>query len=515
MKLTIRQQLKNVWSDIKAMRSGQPANRYELGRYSELFGHISGHIRSMFSHHESANTGRLYSDWTTSYDTPYRDYNGAREKIIARSIKAADNNPVAKTIIDTIVSDVVGTGIKPVPRIKTKSGTLVKGLNDQLAEGWKRYNDQWDSTGYGTFYECQQLLLRETIMSGAVLTNKVKSGDNYLGVGTQIVPALRLDTSKDLGNPTLSDNPLVKQTAYGINLDEYGKPVSYYFKGVDNPVPAKFVNHIFKRMKAEEYTGTPWLSVALRWLWATEQLVQDKLIASRIQAMIGILVPTSTYNDLVNNDLNSDSQIDLSAGKIWRYDPTRNAKPEIMQADDSIKEMLIPLKRMILHTVTASQGYSYQTITRDVSEINQAAGRINTNRDEETSRSIQRWFAKKACQYEWDWFVYSMFVSGKIAGYNATDYFKDPWKYNQCQWQTPGREFIDPARESQAIERLVNNKLMSRQRWYSEHYGEDWRDVVDQIAEEEDYMRSIGVVSEAMAKEEGVVYEEENEDSEF
>lgn len=489
--------LKNVWnnrkflfSDIKAMGSGIPANEFEIGKYGKLIEHFSKYrndINAQFGHYDAGNTGRLQDDWSTNYATPTSNLKGQWKIIIARAISSFENNPHTKAILNTLTSNVIGNGLRPQPRIKTKTdGRPVETINKQLAEGWKRYNDQWDSTGRNTQFEMQKIRFGEIFRTGSTLTNKVKAPkDNFLSVQNQVVNVLRLDDSYDWITPRFGE-PDSTQTVFGINTDQYGRPLSYWIQGVEKPVSARYMKLHFRQELAEQYIGIPWLTPALKYLWANESLIKDKLIASRIQAMIGLFVPDSMMTRLIKQQKNSDDQIEMKSGKIWYG--KMGEKPEIVQADDSVKEVLEPLQSLLLHAIAMTFGISYQSITRDLVKTNMASGKINTNEDRKTYRMMQKWFVKEVCQPDWEEFVFRMFMENKISGYSITDYLKDPWKYNQCQWIPTGFDYIDPSREATAAIDLHEAKMLTLEKHYGEQ-GIEWKDALDQIAAEEAYMR--------------------------
>lgn len=224
-------------------------------------------------------------------------------------------------------------------------------------------------------------------------------------------------------------------------------------------------------------------------------------------------MPTPLMNRFLEKNLNSESQVELTPGKILYGQ--KGEEPTIIQADDSIKDVLEPLQRLLLHAISMTLGISYQTVTRDLVKTNMASGRINTNEDRKTYQHLQRWFAKEICQKDWNIFVKQMFAEGRIPGKSIVDYMKDPWKYNQCQWQGPGFDFIDPSKEATAAIDLVNARMSTLDRWYSEKYGTDWRDELKQISEEKALMKSLGIdntdLMNNMSKR-GVPVEDEDED---
>ena len=134
--IPFKQQIKNLWLDIKAMRQGYPANQYELGRYQELHGRLDRQIARAFSgqHYDSGNVGRLQDDWTTLSDTPTQNFKQVWKTIIARSIKSFDNNPHTVALLNTLTSNVIGTGLRPQPRVKHKNGETYKELNKWITQ---------------------------------------------------------------------------------------------------------------------------------------------------------------------------------------------------------------------------------------------------------------------------------------------------------------------------------------------------------------------------------------------
>ena len=501
-KLSFIQKLKQLRVDWKAMSAGYPGNEYEMGRYQELFGHLKGQYQSFASgqHYDAANTGRLQDDWTTTASTPTQNFRPFWRQILARSIKSVDNNPHTLALLNALTSNIVGTGLRPLARVKFNDGKPIEGINKALNEGWKRYNDQWDATGRNTHLEAQKIRFGEIFKTGSTLTNKVAApSGNYLSVQNLMVNILRLDDSKDMVGTNFND-PLIKNTLFGININANGAPISYWVNGIKNPISKDNIWHSYKQTAAEQYMGVPWVITALKYLWANEQLISDKLVASRIQAMVGLFVPNKVFNRLLSGNKNSDNQIEWKPGGIFYGD--QGDKPEVIQADDSIKEVLEPLQRLLLHAISMTLGISYQTVTRDLVKTNMASGRINTNEDRKTYAHIQRWFAKAVCQPDWNVFVKQMFAEGNIPGHTIVDYLKDPWKFSQAQWQGPGFDFIDPSKEATAAIDIVDNNMGTLQRWYAEKYGTDWRDELEQISEEKKLMKTLKIDTEDIKKKE-------------
>ncbi len=489
-KISFGTQLGLLWRDFKAMRSGLPANTYEIGKFQELYGSLSTHIKHMFSHYDGANTGRLGNDWPTTVQTPTQNLRQDRKTTIARSIRAIDNDPHARGLMNVLTANVVGPGLRPYPRIKFRDGSSKTGINKILMDGWKRYNDEFDAGKRMTQADSQKVRFGEIFKTGSSIINITKSNykRGFLGITNQIMNVLRLDESHDTYyDSDFSQTPSQGTTIFGINMDKYSAPLSYWIQGNDSPISAEFMRVDFTQEMAEQFIGIPWMITALKYLWSNEQLISDKIISSRIQSMISLYLPQSIMDSLVKGSaINSDDQVNWQPGSIM-HGPD-NVVPKVIQADDSVKDVLNPLQKLLLHAISMTKGVSYQGLTSDLDKVNMASGRINTNRDNLTYFILQKEFKKVVCQKDWNTFVYRMFLENKIPGRTITDYLKDPWMYNECQWRPHKGGMIDPYKESLAAKEQRQNYLVSLDEWYSDK-GEEWTDHLDQIVDEAKYLK--------------------------
>ena len=197
MKIPFLKNIKFFWNDIVSLARGRPSNSYFDYVYGELFEDFINDIK-MFSrdpHYDAAKTGRLHDDWGTTSDTPSQNFKMSWRILIARSIDAVDNNPHGVSVLNTLLNNVIGQGLRPIARVKDKKGKLVETVNRALNEGWKRYSDQWDAANKNTHAELQRIRFREIFTTGSTITNLRPAPDkNYLSIRNQIVNVLRLQS---------------------------------------------------------------------------------------------------------------------------------------------------------------------------------------------------------------------------------------------------------------------------------------------------------------------------------
>jgi lambda family phage portal protein len=395
--------------------------------------------------------------------------------MIARSRRSADNNALSNNIDEVLISHIVGEGIKPEPVVSNVNGTPVEGINKALSEGWKRTNDGLDSTGKQTYYGLQELGLRTIINSGSVLTNMIKSGKgNFLPVQMELVEPDRLDFSRDWRVPSMSDNAPESSTQFGMVLNERGVPQKYWIQGIKNPISADFMDIRYQRRRPQQYIGVPWKARVLKTLFDMDNLIEDKTISSRIQTMIALWMNKNDASS-ISKGLNSDYNLKWEAGRIM-YSGT---KPEVISSGENINETFDPMTRLLSRFVAIGNGFSYQTLTRDLQGMNFASSRANILEDRKFFRRVQRWFVKEYCQLDWEKFVFWMFATGKIPGKTLADFNADPWKYTQCHWQTPGWEWVDPMKDAQAAVLMLQNHMTTLKDVYGK-LGKNWEAEVKQ-----------------------------------
>lgn len=457
-----------------------------------------GSMQSFGRHYDAGEKNRLTNDWRTQYGSPSQNFKQSWRDIIARSIDSFDNNPNTQALKNALLNNVIGSGMRPIARVRDGNGKLIEGINKQLNEGWKRYNETWDAGKRVDQQGSQAIRFHELLRTGTVMTHPVltRRNDSYLALQNQIFNVLRLDSSHDTTTPTF-DIENVATTVFGINLDKYGAALSYWIEGAENPI--KELMFAFKQDVAEQYIGTPPLIAALKFLWFNETLTMDKVVASRIQSMINIFIPNGTANTLGYKNMNSDNETEIAQGKYLTGKV--GEEPKIVQADDSIRDVLIPLQKLLMHAITMTMGVSYQSVTRDLEKTNMASGRINTNEDRKAYRALQNFVIKKINAPDWNLFVRQMFIEGKIAGRTILDYEKDPYKYSQHSWLPNGFDLIDPAKESLAAIELINNNMLTYEEWYGDR-GKDYREMLQQRAKEKSEAEELGLTVEEVVKEE-------------
>ena len=424
----------------------------------------SGKIRAIYKrakmYYDSASTDRTRKDWRTTRQTPYDAIKTGLDNLIARSRMAYDNDPYFRGAINSIVNNIVCTGLRPTPTVMLNNGKKNEIINKALSEGWKRYNDEWDRRGMITFNESQRLALRTIALSGSELTNTVRADKpslKLIPIAKQMIEPDRLESGRDYQYVTISDNRPHVQTLHGINVDEYGKAVSYWIKGIDKPIPAKNMHIAFIHERPEQHIGVPWGAPCLDSIWDIHQLNEDTLIKSRTLADIIWWMKSGT--DPWRKDGDKDSDNNRIVEKLMFLETME--KPEVIKGDDTITESIKPLVKMILQGAFTGLGTSYMTVVKDMEDINFAASRNVSLEERRMYRAIQKWFAKSYCQSEWVDYVWWMVFTNQIPGLTVDRFLKNQHKYVQCWWKAEGWGWVDPLKDAMAEIKMKEAGLKS------------------------------------------------------
>lgn len=391
-----------------------------------------------------------------------------------RSRDLLRNAPLATGAINTLVTNVIGTGLRPQSHIDRE--ILRPYLKtDEAMEKWESEAERiftiWansadcDITRGQTFTELQVLILRSCLESGDVFVlrkYKERTG-NPFGTSLQVVEADRV-TSQVGTSPNI---------IAGVEIDADGAPIAYHVlnchpqdmigKLETAKIPAfdndgrRQVLHIFTRSRPGLTRGIPYLAPVIETLKQLDRYTDAEVMAAVVSAMFTIFVkseaeeglkPVSPFTEEKNK---RSSDYNLSPGAILDLQPNENieiANPSRPNAgyDGFVQSILrqigvaleIPFEILIKH-FTASYSAAQAALVE--------AWKTFTTR--------RKWIASQFCQP-----VYEMVIAEAIAKgiLEAPGFFTDPFvraAYLGAEWIGPPRGQIDQLKEIRAADYRV------------------------------------------------------------
>ncbi|MEO5355426.1 MAG: phage portal protein, partial [Magnetococcus sp. XQGC-1] len=123
--------------------------------------------------YDGAKTGRLTSGWTTAGTDANAEIAMAAVRLRDRARDLVRNNPYAAKAVMTHASSMIGAGIRPRPKAKTKK------MDDQVTDLWDEFSENCDADGRTTFYGIQTLMARSMVESGECLLHLINRPSSF------------------------------------------------------------------------------------------------------------------------------------------------------------------------------------------------------------------------------------------------------------------------------------------------------------------------------------------------
>jgi len=462
------------------------------------------------SGYDAGRTGRVLGDWTATNEMPYTEVNSYNKDMRARSRDLYRNDATYRSAINTIVQCVVGVGLRPKPKVVDLNGKPMKEINLALENAFWKYSrrDEWDARRKMPFVgEGQRQALRTVLVSGDYFLNAVNSRDvSYLPVMWQQCEIDRLDNSYDEFKRYDWQSENVAQTLHGINLDEYGAPVSYRFKGVSSLVPAKNIIHVFMTDRPEQYAGVPAAASALSNLRTKHNIVEDYALKSEAIAKILWFLSNENSDIPYADDQDGDDILELDSLSQMRGEKA----PEQLKFPDNINDTLTPLVRILVDGVCSVLGTSYTTVTRNMDGVNFAASKFIDIQEWRAFEIIKDWFVSEYCEPFYEKFVLNCVATGKISGISPSIFAKDPYRFYECTWTGNGKQDVDPFKDISADNAGLRTGITSLTQALSKR-GIDFDEQVELIRTEREKLTAAGLEDIITAQADGTqqIYEEE------
>jgi lambda family phage portal protein len=403
-----------------------------------------------------------------------------------RSRLATRNDGYASGVIDKLVSNIVGTGIKPLSLAPDSE------FRRQAHELWNRWSGESDADGLLSWYGQQDQIVRCWLEAGEVFIRiRSRLPEDDLSVPMQI-QVLEPELCPHQYNGVDGRNRI----RAGIEFDGIGGRVAYYFyqsrpgdlQDMDTTslrrIPADQVIHLFKPQRAGQLRGIPHLTQSLIRLRELDKFDDATLIRQQLAAMFVAFLehPLSESTSVVpivdqpNTTLEGDRPTlglqpgifqELQAGeKVTFSDP-----PDVISG-------YVDFTRQQLRAVSAATGVPYEVLTGDMSGVNDRTVRVILH---EFRREIQadqhEIVAFQLCRRVWMAWMDRAIVSGALP-IDVLSYLADPSPWLRVKWMPQGWPYIHPVQDVAAAQKAIRSGFTSRSEVVSEQ-GED-SEVVDQ-----------------------------------
>lgn len=397
----------------------------------------------------ASNSARLKL-WNPQDTSANDEVKGAASSLRARARELRRNNAYAHRGIQVITTNVVGSGIKPVFKIKNKQ--LLKYF-DREWKKWAEGTATADYEGVNNLLGLQALVLDAVAESGEafVLRKRQLSGQS-VPLKLQVLEADFLDNSH---NEDLSGGRKIRQ---GIEFDSNNQRVAYHFyerhpgdtggniqaanrRFQKVRVSAEKVIHVFEKKRPGQIRGVSWLHPVMIRLRDLDTFIDATLKKQEVAACYAAFVYNAT-GDSLENTYSSKSSWELleklDAGTIEELPPGYDIKFSNPPDTGAFNEFV----KVQLRSIAAGLGVTYEELTQDYSNVNFSSGRMGFL---SFHRNIKRWqndiMITQLLNPVFDWFVDAIQFAPGARNFNVNP------DNIEVFWTRPAREMIDPAKE--------------------------------------------------------------------
>lgn len=413
-----------------------------------------------------ALVNRLTSDWSAPSSSADTEINSSLRVLRNRSRQVMRDYDFAKSAKRSILSNVVGTGVKlqmQVPMVRG-AGKLHKGVNDEIETAWLEWcrKENCDVAGKLTFPQIERLVLSGVVESGEILVRRI----NTERFGKSVYPfALEVIEADQLADDHNGEAPGGNQIRMGVEVNKWGRPVAYWLydyhpgdyqfstrgKRELRRIPADEIRHIFIVDRPGQTRGVPWLHAGLNRVRHTQGFEEAEVIGNRIAscAMGVIETPAGTYPE-DGEDADGMPVIDMAPGSFERLAPGEQVKFHNPTKPSGNYD---PFVRAQNRGLAAGLGTAYEDTTGDYSQSNYSSSRLALLNNRDNWRWLQGWLVSELHQWVFESWLEQAAAWGAI---NLPDFRNTPERFTRAtRWRPRGWSWIDPSKEVDAAVKSV------------------------------------------------------------
>lgn len=470
------------------------------------------------STYRAAARDRTNRDWRASGTSADSAIIPDRATLDARSRQMSRDDAYAASTKRSFVRNVVGRGVMPAASATTPDGTILESWNkaaDDRFWNWSHDPRRCDIERRRSFAAIQRWAIRELIEVGeafvirSIVPEPRRFGDLGLRLVLQLIEAEQIDRYKvEHRDPVTKDT---REVRGGVEVDIHGAPVAYWVYhrhphdtlGFSTPaplsmesyrIPAERMCHIFDPERARQTRGVSRLSPSMERLRNLQTYDFAQLLAAKAEACIGLIIKSERADqDLIGmaqpasdggpnrTDEDGNDELAMQPFMTARLAPGEDVTGFTPQRPGNMYEPFVSAQ---IKAAAAGAGISYEQVARDFTKGSYSSQRQSMLEDRREFEPIQDdQLIAQLCRPVWeDWLDLQVLNGDLVAPGYTLDL--DRWRY--CEWRANGWPWIDPKNEADAATAALKDGLTTRRTILAEK-GEDWREVMRQQAEEEQY----------------------------
>ena len=487
-------------------------NRYAHRLRSRIFGAIVG------NYYGASKSRRQTSQWNPLDGSPDITITYELADLRSRSRDLLRNTPLAAGAINTVCTNVVGSGLQLQSRIDRS----ILNISDDQADEWENKAElEW-----ALFWDTKEVDLNRTLngpgITELVFRQVLENGDVFVNLPrmtrgfTPYLTRLQLiEADRVCNSNSVTDT---NELAMGVEKDEYGAPRSYhicneypYYNLASNKkagkkwtvIPAYSeitalpnILHVFRPLRPGQSRGLPYLTPVIEQLKQVDRYSEAELMAAVISSMLTVFIKTekgstdfdTTGLGVETKATSSDTDVKLAAGAIIDL-----AQGEDIAVVDPKRPntSFDPFVQAVLRQVGVALEIPFEILIKHFT-ASYSAARAALLEAWKFFISRRVWLAANFIQPVYEIFLYEAISSGRLP---APGYFTNPlirMAYSSAEWIGPAAGQIDPVKEADGAIKRINNGLSTRAK-ETAALGGDWDSNIRQLTKELQQLKNAGM----------------------
>lgn len=373
------------------------------------------------------------------------DHTGDASSLRARARALVQNVPYVRRGLDSLVANVVGTGITP-RSLSPRAATI-----DAL---WAQWAAVADADGRLDLYGLQAAAYRAMEQDGEVLIRlRPRRPEDNLPVPLQL-QLLEIDWLDSSKSGTREGNP--NTIVNGIEYDPLGRVVAYWLwdhhpgellaprqaRRASAPVPAANIIHLYHPERPGQGRGFSRLAPIIARVRDLQLYEDAELQRKNLETRLAVLASTDPKE--LAFDPSPDTATQQATGELGTL-----ASGSITQVPSGMNLTVVEPKAapgyveylsFNLHLVAAGMGITYEMLTGDVSKVNFSSARVALLEFRRGAEQTQ-WLTliPRLCLPIWRAFIDAAVLAGRLP---RADFDVD--------WSTPKWDYVNPEADVRA-----------------------------------------------------------------
>jgi lambda family phage portal protein len=438
-----------------------------------------------------AENSRLVSGWRRSGQIPDRQLRKDLQALRERSRDLVHNTSFGARMVHLNRINVIGPDglklqMKIAQKVRGKGGKVAvqpdEDANLKVQTAWALWGrkEYCTVTGKYTWKDVQNLAVTHLKTDGEFIARKIYGQKgNPFGFSLQIIDPALLDEWWER-----SPAPGVNQIRLGVELDQYDKPVAYWFKKRTlyadtyerERVPAEEIIHLYNPLRASFTRGIPILASVMMSAKMLDAYEEAEVTAARMGAAKAGFMKTPTgdeYTGAKNDQGGRTMEVEpgvieeLPAG--WDFQPFMPEHPTTAFG---------PFTTALLHKLAAGLNLSHHSLTSDLSGVNYSSIRAGVLEDRESHKEDQTLIISHLATPVFEAWMQTAMLTGAL-DLPASKFST----FNVPTWHGRRWGWVDPMKDVQATILSIKAGLSTHAKEAAEQ-GDDINDMWTELAAE-------------------------------